>query len=173
MKICDETSILQENFEDTLQKASSILKLWRFRNLTLVGRTLLFNSLVGSLFVYKMMVLPSVSADLINRFNWLARDFLWKSKRARINLNLLQADKPDGGLRLANLYKKDISLKALWVREIHQNDFFARIFYGQLKTIEKENIWKCQLSVKDARKFVIPNFGETSWLPGMSIMTNR
>lgn len=143
---------LEINYDGMLDKIKDILKSWTFRNPTLMGRVLLINSLVGSLYVYKMNVLPNLSAKHIKAFETIVRKFLWKEKKSCIALSLLQADKEYGGLRLVHLQKKETSLKVLWVKEIFQHPFFARIFYNQLNSQLQGNVWHCNLYKKDIYK---------------------
>lgn len=149
--ICDDDNIVNTNFQPVVQKTENVLKIWKSRKLNLIGKVLLINSLIGSLFVYKMMVLPIINAQVVDSFNKEARKFLWNNKRAKIALKVLQLDKKVGGLRLVDLYKKDLSLKLLWVKEAHEDEFFRDYFYTQLKSRLRERIWKCQLNVKDAK----------------------
>lgn len=151
VKICEEKLLVQENFTEVIKKASGTLTTWLTRCLTLMGRTLLINSLVGSLFVYKMMVLPKLLKEAISGLNDIMRKFLWDSKKSKISLELLQADKMVGGLRLVNFNSKDILLKLLWVKHVHNNEFFRRTFYGQLTLTVDERIWQCNLGIKVAQ----------------------
>lgn len=105
-----------------------------------------------------MQVLPSLNSQFIHQFHKIIRSFLWNNKRARIALRILQTDKQVGGLRLTELHKKELSLKLVWVKEIQQNPFFNFIFYEQLQCPEKENIWKCHLTAKDAKNLCRTQF---------------
>ena len=53
-------SSVQENtdFDNAISKMGSIINLWFNRDLTLMGKILLINTLMASLFIYKMAVLP-------------------------------------------------------------------------------------------------------------------
>lgn len=128
------------------------------RNITLTGKVLLVNSLVGSLFVYKMTVLPFLGSEFVETFNKILRNFIWNDRKSKIALNILQADKNCGGLRLVDLHKKDMSLKLTWVKEIDKGGFFANVFYNQLRLPANENIFKCQLSVKDDKDLCVSPF---------------
>ena len=62
--------VQQENYMSVLKKAEAITKLWRTRNLILQGRIMVANTLIGSLFVYKMQVLNNMDAKYINHANY-------------------------------------------------------------------------------------------------------
>lgn len=150
--VASENEIVSLNYRGMITRSNQILNTWTNRDPTLMGRVLLVNSLIGSLYVYKMMVLPNLPQQHFIQFDKLIRKFLWKGKKPRIALTTLQADKTEGGLRLVNLQKKEISLKVLWVKEILTNGFFSRIFYAQLSNSFEHRIWTCQLKQRDIKK---------------------
>lgn len=59
---------LRNNFKDILNKSESILESWYNRNASLMGKVLIVNSLVGSLYVYKMLVLPNIDRCMLADF---------------------------------------------------------------------------------------------------------
>ena len=52
---------LECNFEDVLLKMHAVSQLWFHRQLTLIGKILLVNSLFASLYVYKMQVIHKIA----------------------------------------------------------------------------------------------------------------
>ena len=76
-----------------------------------MGKVQVLNTLVASLFVYKMMVLPIIPKKVIKNMENVMREFLWNGKKAKIALNILQNPKTQGGLNLVNLEKRDKALK--------------------------------------------------------------
>ena len=52
----DKQIQIESNYEHMLDKIQTIFKAWQNRGLSLLGNTMLVNTLVGSLFVYKMNV---------------------------------------------------------------------------------------------------------------------
>ena len=60
--VCDNKEMLEKfNYNSMIDKIKSILLSWGNRGLSLYGKILIINTLIGSLFVYKMSVLPSIS----------------------------------------------------------------------------------------------------------------
>ena len=49
------------SFEDTTNKMQAVVNLWHNHQLTLMSKIILINTLMSSLFIYKMSVLPSMS----------------------------------------------------------------------------------------------------------------
>ena len=101
-----------EQYNKTLSKASSILENWYYRDLTLIGKVLVVNVLVASLFVYPMQSLVNPTKDFYNCFNKMIEKFIWGNKRPKLPLEILQTDYCFGGLKLVNLEMKNMSLKS-------------------------------------------------------------
>ena len=62
-------NVLQLNIDPILDKAASVLKLWKCRDLSLFGKILLINSLAASLFVYRLAIIEPLPKDYIRKKN--------------------------------------------------------------------------------------------------------
>ena len=82
---------LPKQYQKCIQKLENVNKNWYFRTLTLIGKVLLVNTLMNSIFLYKMMVLPDLSEQLYRTYENLIKTFIWNGKRAKIPLNILKA----------------------------------------------------------------------------------
>ena len=71
--------------------------------MTLMGKVLIINTLMASLFVYKLQVLPILNDVMVKQIESIFTDFLWKGKRAKIPLGTMQKAKHEGGLGLVNI----------------------------------------------------------------------
>ena len=91
------------NFDDILCKARQVLKPWYLRSLTILGKIQVLNSLIASLFVYRMTALPPLTQVMLDAIEKIFTDFIWEGKRAKIPLRILQGNKTDGGMRLTNI----------------------------------------------------------------------
>ena len=133
---------------ETLQKAKVILKKWENRTLPLLGKINVINTLVTSLFVYKMQVLEDPSEEFYKEYDKMIANYLWNGKKAKIRTNVLQGLKTEGGVKLVNMRVKNQSLKLAW---IFKSDKYSK---NQLRTIAStelgETIWNCSLNTKDA-----------------------
>ena len=63
-----------------------VINAWQAIDISLLGNTMIVNTLVGSLFVYKMNVLPMLPQKIIDTFNDIIIKYIWKQKVARIPL---------------------------------------------------------------------------------------
>ena len=138
--------ILQKNYDDIVKKVNSTLNAWYNRGLTLTGKVQVVNTLIASLFVYKMMVLPKIPDHIVKNVYNSIRNFIWNGKKAKIALSILQNPKDQGGLNLVNLRTKDTALKATWPLILHTESEYASLVYVNMRcTGIQEDIWRCTL----------------------------
>ena len=89
MKIVSQ-DILDENYSTIFEKAKRIKKLWRMCDLTLIDKVNMVNTLVGSLFVYKMQVLETITDELKHKFERMVEEFIWNGRKPKLKTSLLQ-----------------------------------------------------------------------------------
>ena len=142
--------LLSKNYDSILEKARTILNTWYHRGLSLLGRVQVVNTLIASLFVYKMMVLPIIPRHIVRNMDNVIREFLWNKKKSKIAYNILQNPKKEGGLNLVNLTNKDKALKATWPQILSNEQDYAQMVYGIMRCSSlKENIWRCRIHPTD------------------------
>lgn len=150
------------NFDNIICKTETILNMWIHRNATLSGKVSIINTLVASLFVYKLRVLPNLPDQFIQTFEKMLSKFLWSGRRAKIALQALQLPRECGGLKLVNLSQRNQAFKIQWIQYIRKYAFFDRIFYSQLRTPIKEFIWHCNFKPEHT-KHIYNLEGDTFW----------
>ena len=151
----DVKQTLKKNYEPIIQKVVSTLKKWRNRNLSLIGKVLIVNTLIASLFVHKMQVLPMIPSKIVKKIEKIIEEFLWNKRKPKIPLHVLQMDKEKGGLKLVHLKAKDKSIKVSWVKCLQQEPKLANLVYSMIAPKLKEEVWQCNLTPKHA-EIVIP-----------------
>ena len=150
--------IIQKNYKGLCEKTRKILGSWENRGLSLIGKVQVVNTLIASLFVYKMMVLPRIPDNIVKTIDNIIREFLWNGRKSKINYQTLQIQKKEGGLNLVNLKNKDIALKSTWPQILHQEKDYANLVYTSMRCNGiKEDIWRCNLKSEDVRKLKISN----------------
>ena len=152
-----EKRILEMNYTKIIQKAKATLKVWRHRDLSLIGKVNVVNTLVGSLFVYKMTVLPNMPRTLIEEMKKEIRSFIWNGKKAKIALKTLQGSIDTGGLRLVNLRLKEVALKISWIQILEQDEAMAEMAFRSINPYLKTWVFECNLSKKDVKFLNIEN----------------
>lgn len=86
------------NYQIFPEKVRDICNRWSMPNATLMGRVLLVNTLIASLLVYKMQVLPNMPDAILVNIQNIIRNFIWENKRTKISHKILSRDKKQGGL---------------------------------------------------------------------------
>ena len=145
---------IQSNYPKIIEKCEQIMKSWTNRNVSLLGKINVVNTLVASLYTYKMMVLPLIPDTMINRIHQSIEHFIWNGHKPKIPTSVLQSVKEEGGMKLVNIKTKDMSLKAAWVKLIMNGSYPADIVYDDLQSglTPECMIWCCNLQMKDVKK---------------------
>ena len=86
---CDRIDLTQ-NYDHVINKMKSVSEIWYYRNLTISEKVLIINSLMASLFVYRMQMLPPPTKQQITDIDKVITEFLWKGKRAKLSLKILR-----------------------------------------------------------------------------------
>lgn len=63
------------------------------RDLSLLGKVNIINTLVGSLFVYRMQTTTVNDSQMFAKFNIMLAEFIWNGRRPKLRTELLQYDK--------------------------------------------------------------------------------
>ena len=85
----------------------------------------------------------------INQYNQLAREFIWKGKKPKILLKILQGIKQDGGLGLCDLKIRDAVLKIQWIFKLDQALSMKQLVYLDMNNIMGDLICQINLDIKD------------------------
>ena len=154
--ITDE-NIRDKNIEPTIQKAYATLKSWKNRDLSLLGKVTVVNSLIASLFVHQFKVLPNMSDGQISRIEGAISNFVWNNAKPKIALRTLQLSKKAGGLNLVNLRHRQTAIKCTWIQALHKDTKCADLAFSLLAPTLKFDIFKCNLSEKDMEHYKCPS----------------
>ena len=142
-----------KGYSSTIEKMKVTFNTWYLRSFTLMDKILIINTLMSSLFVYKMLVLPNMDNRQVVCIEKLCNEFIWKGKRPKIKMSVLQNPKHKGGLKLVNFATKQKSLKLSWIKRIDTNPELQYIYEWLVPMLGK-NIWKVNLSTKHINMFV-------------------
>ena len=94
------------NYEPVIVQCKALFKSWATRQVSLLGKITIINSLIASLFVYKMMVLPEMPTYMVSQLNKMGEEFIWNGRKAKIPLVKLQNSKRVGWARSCQLSNK-------------------------------------------------------------------
>ena len=140
-------------YNETINKMLSVCTNWYLRRLTLTGKTMIVNTLMSSLFVYKMMVLPNMSKKQITRINDIVKKFIWIGKRSKVSLSVLQNSIQTGGLKLCNIEYKQIAHKISWVNRLHNRPDMSYIYLWLVPEV-RYKIWDMNVKATDVAKLI-------------------
>ena len=87
-----------------IQKIENVLALWRWRNLSLIGKITIFKTLAFSKIIF-ISYLSYVPNSIIEKLEKIKKEFIWNGKRPKVKHSALLGDYEEGGL-------KDIDIKA-------------------------------------------------------------
>ena len=152
------------NYESVMKKTESVFNSWANRNLSLYGKIAIINSLVSSLYVYKMSSIPNIPQHIHRKLDKQIESFIWNGRRPKIKSDILKGKKRDGGAGLVDMNVKQISLKCKWVRTILQEEYPPNIVYKSLKAPMNDKMWLCNISSADVKSMDIYNkFWKDVW----------
>ena len=158
--ICSEMEELMEtNYGRLIEKTLRITEDWGHRNISLLGKINIVNTLIASLFVYKLSVLPTPPSKIIKTFDTIIQKFLWNGHKPKISMDVLQSSKEDGGAKLVDIVVKDASLKAAWVKTLLCDQYPQDMVYEILGVKLKPEcmLWCCNLHQSDVDLVVQPS----------------
>ena len=121
--------------------------------MSLIGKVTVINSLMASLFVYKMQVLPVLSNEHVKQVEEVILDFLWHGRKPKISMVILKCCKKEGGLGLVDIKTKHEALLVNWINDfnsIPQIGNLAMYFIGVHVT--GGNIWQFNMTQKDSEQ---------------------
>lgn len=143
-------TMIHINYDDMLQGAASIFRIWDTRSLSLLGKIQIVNSLVNSRFTYKLQSLPKPPKAFFRKYKKMVRKFLWGQKKANIAYTQLLLQFKDGGLQLRDLELAANSLKVAAFQKIFDTNppGWSQIF-SSLLPVGIDNIEKLNINKKD------------------------
>ena len=134
IKISNDLSQIKDlNIVPVISKVKNILRIWEQRSLSLFGKIQILNSLIGSLFVYKLTVLPLLQEADLKVLRKIFADFIWNHGKPKLSFEILQGLKKNGEGGLVNMKAKDLALKISWVHKFPNNDMIKNIAYHMIE----------------------------------------
>ena len=153
VNISNSEKILKRNFDIVLSKMRAVSNMWYFKTMTISGKIVIINSLMASLYVYKMQVLHQLTPNDIEKIEQTMEEFLWKGKRAKIPLSTLKISKVNGGLGLVDIKSKHEALLCNWITDCEQNQSISNLAEAFLGPAVKDSlIWQFNLTQKESKK---------------------
>jgi hypothetical protein len=102
--------ICNTNFSEKLKKIEDMLNLWSLRNLTLVGKVRVINTLIVPQLLYLGNVIH-MPKKYIKQYQKLVQKFIWNSKPPKVKYRTMINTTENGGMNLQDITCKMASLK--------------------------------------------------------------
>ena len=147
-----------KNYTELLSKAAVVLQNWHHRSVSLGGKVLVVNTLIVSLFVYRMSALEFMEKDLYTEFKDMVMKFIWNGSKPKIPYDVLILPKEEGGMGLIDLATKNKALKVAWIQILKDEPKLANVVYKNIAPNLGELIWECQLNAIDVRRLIKNKF---------------
>lgn len=153
------------SFEKAVEKLKATLDGWRHRPLTVLGRTLVCNTLGASLFVYKMMALGLPPPHLLHEAKKAIVRFIWQGKTSRVRYSKIIQGYGKGGIKLVDLEHKCYSLKSIWIKKLISEECgkVSSILAYHALPIKNTYLWHCNISAKDVKNNFSSSIGIHNW----------
>ena len=159
IKITEKGSISRSCVDEIFNKVQKTCDSWIHRSVTLMGKVLVINTLLGSLFTYKLLAMMELTDEDIKKFEQTVKGFLWPGKRPHIDIRTLEKRKDQGGLRLTSITARQDTMRISWIFKLENDVFLSNCAYRNLHEHIRQLIWKCNISEKD----VMTHFNDSIW----------
>ena len=113
---------IEKNFLEVIQKIENVLALWRWRNLSLIGKITIFKTLAFSKIIF-ISYLSYVPNSIIEKLEKIKKEFIWNGKRPKVKHSALLGDYEEGGLKDIDIKAKIQSLHLSWVKRLYSQNF--------------------------------------------------
>ena len=152
--IGNDKQTLYSNYYNLMPKVKSILASWVKRNLSLLGKVNIINTLIISQFIYRLFVLPNMPSEIIKKLTEMFQDFLWNGKRPKIPIQMLAMGRAEGGLRLTNIEIRQQAIKVKWLQILKRDQRLSTLVYSLFKHNIGEDVWCTNLLDKDLKDLI-------------------
>ena len=146
------------NYTKKIKDVYTVLKIWQSRNLSIMGKICVINSLAISKLMYLASVLGTPDGSVLAGVHKAMFAFIWNNKPDQIKRDILFKNTEDGGLGLKNLPLMFKSLKVTWVNRLSKmspTHPLSILVNRQLRHVGGDLIWQCTTSVSDVEQYKI------------------
>ena len=138
----NQEKVTELNLEERIKNLSTVLNIWRSRNLSLKGKITIIKTLAipQIQFLFNMIYIPD---NVIKKIDELVYNFLWNSKPPKIKKSTIIAPIKEGGLGMIDTQTIHQSAKISWIKRLLQpNDSKWKTLMLYMLNLEQQNFNK-------------------------------
>ena len=128
----DVNTISQINFEDKLLSIQRVLKSWKRRQISPLGRITVIKALIISRLTHLLINLPDPSDQFISSLEKELYNYLWEGKISKIKKAVICKSYSEGGLQMLDIRAFLSTLKVSWLKRLRKEsdwrDFTLNMF---------------------------------------------
>ena len=113
-----------KNHRRYIIKIEKLLKLWRMRQLTIKGKTLIFKTL-GIPRVVHLVLVKNVPSNTIAQLEKIQKQFIWKKGNPKLKHTTFFNKYEQGVLKTMDIFSKIASLQFAWSNRLYDDSFHA------------------------------------------------
>jgi hypothetical protein len=113
----DLSKIIDLNYTEKLDQMEKLIKNWKRRILTPIGKIVVVKTLIVSLFNHLFISLPNPPSRILDIIKSSISSFIWDG-HSRVKLSTLVREYKEGGLNMINLANFVQALKLTWLKRI-------------------------------------------------------
>ena len=136
------------NFDELITSIKDKLRIWRWRDLTIIGRIQIVKTFIIPIFLYRASMI-CLNKEFVNEANKIIFNFIWKGKDKIKRLALI-SDIEDGGLKAPHLDSIIKTQRILCCKRLlsEQPSSWKTILLHYLKPVGGKFILCCDFDVK-------------------------
>ena len=109
--------IVNSNYAEKITKIQNLLKLWKRRYLTPVGKITVIKTLLLPILNHLFISLPDPNEDIFKHLNTIFFEFVWQGP-AKIKKEVIIKQYCEGGLQMINIKAFVQGLKISWIKRL-------------------------------------------------------
>lgn len=134
--------MVELNYPSKFLEVTRLIKQWKLRNLTTVGRLTVIKTLIIPKLNHLILTIPKPSVEYLQQFEKEIYIFLWGGKVHKVKKNIIIQDYRYGGLKMIDYMEFVCALKSTWIRRlIHSNTKWVKLFESELG-LKIETLWE-------------------------------
>ena len=136
------------NVDELITSIQQKLRIWRWRDLTIIGRIQIVKTFIIPIFLYRASLI-SVNKEFVKDVNKIVFDFIWKGKD-KVKRSALISDIEDGGLKAPHLDSIIETQRVLCCKKLANNQpsNWKNILLHYLEHVGGKFILRCDFDLK-------------------------